>query len=144
MPLLKDAGWRIVENSNPQPIPILGTIRLTVTKLTVVENASPAVIQLQRSDGDDGAVSVLVNTVNGSAVAGDDYTRVQKRRIQWADGESAIRTVNISLNNDAITEAGGENSGVATLSLRRSSGAVSVFVTCADVSAPPVSIINAL
>lgn len=104
--LLKDVGWRLAGDSVPTPVP--GTIGLRAANVSVVENASPATIELERTGGSDGAVSVIVNTANGTAVAGSDYTRIANRRIQWADGESGVRTVDVTINNDGLTEASGE------------------------------------
>lgn len=108
--LLKDVGWRIVEDSTPPPPPpplVAGTIGLRVANVSVVENAGPAVIQLERTGGRDGAVSVLIRSAGVSATFNSDYTAINQR-VNWGDGETGIRTVNVTVVDDGIAEGNGE------------------------------------
>ncbi len=117
--LLKDVGWEIVESPAPNP----GTIGLNAANVSVVENAGPAAIQLARTGGTDGAVSVLISTANGTATAGSDYTAINSQLVSWADGETGVRTVNVSIVDDGIDEGAGET---LTLTLSSVTGGASL------------------
>ena len=56
-----------------------------------------------RTGGSSGAVGVTFSTSNGSATAGSDYTAVNQT-VSFADGDTASKTVNIPIINDATIE----------------------------------------
>ena len=73
-----------------------GQVNFTQSSLTVNEN-NTATLVINRTNGTDGEVSVNVRTVNGSAVAGTDFTAVDQI-VNFGDGQSTA-SVTITLNN---------------------------------------------
>lgn len=52
----------------------------------------------------DTAVSVVVNTANGSATAGSDYTAISNQTVNFSAGGSATATVAVSVAGDTVLE----------------------------------------
>ncbi len=81
----------------------------TPGKLTFVDNISvnegdgTATLSVSRIDGTVGEVSVTFTTVNGSAVAGSDFTAAGDT-LTWADGDAADKEVVIDITDDEISE----------------------------------------
>ena len=61
-------------------------------------------VAIERFGGDSGAASVEYDTANGTATAGVDYTAIVAEVVNWADGESGIQYVEITIDP---TGAGG-------------------------------------
>ena len=59
---------------------------------------------ITRSDSTLGAASVQVDTADGSAFSGSDYTAIAGQTVDLPDG-AASATVNVTVNADAIDEA---------------------------------------
>lgn len=110
------AGRIIVEQTAPPPPPPPappppppppsnepGVLRFTSANYNRVESIGSASIQVQRSGGDDGAVSVTYGTSNGTAVAGQDYDTAAGS-LSWADGESGNQAFTVSIINDVESE----------------------------------------
>jgi len=54
-------------------------------------------------------VSVRVNSIDDTATGGGvDYDSVINRTVSWASGQTGIRSFTIDINNDGISEPGGE------------------------------------
>jgi hypothetical protein len=49
-------------------------------------------------------VGVVLNTFDGGAAAGTDYTPVKNLRVEWADGDAADRTVKLHFIDDNFYE----------------------------------------
>jgi hypothetical protein len=81
-----------------------GTIQLAVSAASVGETAGTLTVTATRTGGSSGAVSVTVNTANGTAVAPGDYGAVIGAILSWADGDTAPKTLNISIVADGTTE----------------------------------------
>ncbi len=92
--LLKDVGWNIA-----------GNISFVSQNPSVRENEGLATISVQRSGGSDGAVSVTASTSDGSANSGVDYTSATSTLLNWADGEAGIKTFDIAISDDEISES---------------------------------------
>lgn len=84
-----------------------GTAVLSDAAYSVDETEGGIVITVQRLAGDDGAASVSYRTVDGTAVAGQDYTQTTGT-IQWPDGDDDNRTFLIPILDDGIFERGEE------------------------------------
>ena len=84
----------------------------------VTENTGTATITVKRGGSSNGAVSVDYTTVDGSAVAGSDYTS-NSGTLSWADGDTAAKTFTIIITDDAIKES----AEYLTLQLSNVSGA---------------------
>ncbi|HEX6084351.1 MAG TPA: DUF3500 domain-containing protein [Thermoanaerobaculia bacterium] len=90
-----------------------GTITFAETSYTVAESAGVATIQIQRSGGTTGAVSVAYAVAGGTATAGSDLESVSGV-LTWADGESGSKSFQIPIFDDELVE--GEETVVFTLS----------------------------
>jgi hypothetical protein len=81
-----------------------GTIQLTFSAASIGEAAGTVTITATRTGGSDGAVSVTVNTANGTAVAPGDYASVIGALLTWADGDTAPKSLNVTIVNDTLDE----------------------------------------
>ena len=81
-----------------------GTIQLTFSAASVAEAAGTVTVTATRTGGSEGAVSVTVNTANGTAMAPADYTALVAAMLSWADGDTAPKSINITIVNDLIDE----------------------------------------
>jgi hypothetical protein len=82
---------------------------ISVSNTTVVEGSggtSNAVFTLSLPDSPTQPASVNVATVNGTALAGSDYTALPATTVTWAAGDPADKTVSVPINPDTIGEAG--------------------------------------
>jgi hypothetical protein len=79
----------------------------------VLENAGTATIEVTRTDGSDGAVSVAYATTGGSASSGTDYQTVSGV-LTWNDGDAASRTFTVPIVNNA--QLGDSKTVILTLS----------------------------
>jgi hypothetical protein len=61
------------------------------------------VIAIERSNGEDGAVTIDFSTANGTATAGSDYQPVSGT-LSWANGDGGTRIVQIPLFADELAE----------------------------------------
>jgi hypothetical protein len=78
----------------------VGTVALTEADYLVGQGAGAATVTVTRADGDVGATSVSYATVNGTAVAGTNFTATSGT-LQWASGDSAAKSFNIPISNAA-------------------------------------------
>jgi plastocyanin len=80
-----------------------GVLRFSAALYTAGEAAGSAAITVQRTGGDDGAVSVGYSAAAGSAAAGQDFTAVSGT-LSWADGDDSPKTFNVPILNDTAVE----------------------------------------
>jgi uncharacterized delta-60 repeat protein len=92
-----DATVNIADDDDP------GDISMSLSTVSVSENAVTLGITATRSTGSSGAVSVNYATANGTATAGSDYTAASGT-FTWANGELGPKTVQITILDDAIEE----------------------------------------
>ena len=88
----------------PEPEPSPGIVQFVSETATVDESAGTVSVSVARTGGTGGAVSVRYETVDGSAIAGDDFDPISGR-LQWADGEDDVRTLRIAIDVDELVEA---------------------------------------
>jgi hypothetical protein len=81
-----------------------GSLQFSAAAYSVNEGAGTATINVTRTGGSSGAVSVQYATSNGTAIFGSDYTATSGT-LSWASGDAASKTFNITITNDAINEA---------------------------------------
>jgi plastocyanin len=81
-----------------------GSLQLSAANYNAGESAGSVTITVQRSGGDDGAVTVQYATANGTATAGQDYT-ASSGTLSWADSNDSPKTFNVSLLGDSADEA---------------------------------------
>lgn len=80
-----------------------GRVQFSVPSLSVSEAAGTATVTITRTNGSDGAVTVRVESRDGTAVAGADYTAVNTT-VTFADGDSTPKTVAVTIANDTVVE----------------------------------------
>ncbi|RYE75618.1 MAG: hypothetical protein EOO74_09770, partial [Myxococcales bacterium] len=79
-------------------------LAFTSSTTTAVESDGMLTLTLRRSGSDIGAVSVDVSLIDGTATSPADYTAATTT-ISWANGDTADKTVSISLVNDTAVES---------------------------------------
>jgi len=79
------------------PAPV-GTLQLSASSYAVDQNSGAVTVTLDRAGGSSGAVSVAYATVNGTAIAGTDFTTTDGS-LSWADGDTSSKTVSIPISN---------------------------------------------
>ncbi|MFK7997479.1 MAG: Calx-beta domain-containing protein, partial [Granulosicoccus sp.] len=87
----------------PEPAPEPGTVQFVSDTATVDESAGTISVSVARTGGSDGAVSVSYESIEGSAVAGDDFEPISGQ-LQWADGEDDVRILTIAISVDDLVE----------------------------------------
>ena len=93
---------KIVRISNSAPPPNPGALQFTSSNYSAQENAGFATIQVTRTGGSDGAVSVNYATSNGSAIGGQDYAPASGT-LTFANGETS-KSFTISITDDTLDE----------------------------------------
>jgi uncharacterized delta-60 repeat protein len=82
-----------------------GRLSLQNETFTALENAGTALITVVRSGGNLGEVAVDVIATNGTAMAGVDFV-ASTNRLVWSDGDTAPKTIGITLFNDDLVNPG--------------------------------------
>ena len=96
----------VVQNSSPYgniQVPmtvnvvdsVVGELGFSNAQIELTEEQT-AQISVTRIDGQDGAISVDYTTVNGSAIAGTDYTETSGT-LNWADNESGSQVIEVPI-----------------------------------------------
>ncbi len=80
-----------------------GTVNLSTDAATLDENAGQVSVTLARTCGFSGPVSVDVTTVDGTALAGQDY-EASSQTVTFADGETE-KTIALTITDDADDES---------------------------------------
>jgi len=88
-----------------------GEFKFDDDSFQVVEEAGVAVILVERSSGEDGAVTVQYETSDVTALAGSDYTSTSGT-LSWSNGDDSDRVFQIPILDDDDAE------GSETLQLR--------------------------
>jgi hypothetical protein len=63
----------------------------------------PLTVSIQRSAGSDGAASVRIVTVGGSATSGADFAALWEV-VSWADGDASTRSATVQVHSDSSVE----------------------------------------
>lgn len=79
-----------------------GVISFALDNFTANEGES-ATITINRSGGAKGSVSVVFNTIDGSAIGGQDYTSTSKT-VTFADGDTSPKIVTVPTLDDTTAE----------------------------------------
>ena len=80
-----------------------GALAFSASAVSVDENAGSLTVIVQRSGGQAGAVSIHYATVDGSALAGADYTAVAGD-LSWSAGDNADKSFTIPIVWDSLAE----------------------------------------
>ena len=83
--------------------PGFSDLRLETNAYTVAEGAGSVQVRVVRENGADGPASVEYDTIDETAVAGQDY-QARSGTLSWADGASGVRTISIPIINDGVPE----------------------------------------
>jgi len=75
-----------------------GTVQFKQNNLTVSETSGQAVMKVSRVGGSDGTLSVNFTTVDGTALAGTNYTAVSGT-LTWLSGDTTDKVIAIPLTN---------------------------------------------
>jgi hypothetical protein len=84
--------------------PGAGDIQFTDATYTVGEGGVTASITVKRVGGSNGSVSTTFSTSNNSATAPADYVAVNSFPITYVEGETANKTVTVTINEDTVYE----------------------------------------
>lgn len=112
----------------------LGTSRMTVTlndaaepgvvsfdsSTANVSEAGSVTLNITRANGSDGAVSVNVSTLSGSAVAGTDFTAID-RVVNFAEGQTSA-----SVTINALNRSGTQGARTFTVQISGATGGVEI------------------
>ena len=122
-----DSGITSNMNTQHQNTPLVGTIAtytftvggtpppnavlaIAQASYSVGEGASQVQVQVNRSGGSTGAVSVAWTTANGTALAGSDFGTASSSTqpsgtLDWAAGDTAAKTITVPILNDTTNES---------------------------------------
>jgi hypothetical protein len=78
-----------------------GALQFTSSAVSTPEAGGPITLNVTRSGGSSGAVSVTYGTANGTALAGTNYVATSGN-FNWADGDTSTKSFNVSILNDGI------------------------------------------
>jgi len=81
-----------------------GTLAFTAATASVPEAGGSVSLSVARSGGSTGAASVQYASFNSSAVAGSDFAATSGT-LNWANGDSATKTIRIPIYNDTLADA---------------------------------------
>lgn len=80
-----------------------GELNFAVDSASIAENGSTLAISVERSGTVNAAASVTVKSTDGTAEAPADYNAVSNV-LSWAAGDLDPKTVNLTINDDALVE----------------------------------------
>src|SRR6185295_11127190 len=80
-----------------------GVLKFDEVSFEVAETAGVAVVRVERSQGESGAVSVSYATSDGTATAGSDYTPVSGT-LSWGSGDESTKTFTVPIASDGVAE----------------------------------------
>lgn len=80
-----------------------GSLRFTRSTHRVTEDDGAVTLTVERIDGVEGAVTASYTTVNGTAIAGQDYTG-SSGTVSFGDGEGGSQSFDVPIRDDALSE----------------------------------------
>lgn len=90
-------GTATVSIAGDAALPV-GNLSLSASSNSVAQNVGSVTVTVDRTGGSHGAISVTYGEVNGSAVAGTDFTATSGQ-LSWADGDAAPKSFSIPVSN---------------------------------------------
>lgn len=96
----------VMANTAVASVALTGQAQFSALSYSAGEAVSTATITVDRVGGAQGAASVQVAVVAGGTATGGgtDFTYSAAQTVNWADGDSASKTVSIGITQDAIDE----------------------------------------
>jgi hypothetical protein len=81
-----------------------GSVQFTSTSFNVGEGQPQATVRVSRTGGAQGTATVDVDTANGTATAGQDYTAVGGT-LNWASGDATDKSFQVPILDDIASES---------------------------------------
>jgi predicted GH43/DUF377 family glycosyl hydrolase len=91
------------DSDDAQGVPSSGILQFSTAGITVSEYVGTVTVQVNRTGGSLGAVSVNYATTGGTATAGTDYTATNGT-LNWADGNTTPQTFPITITDDLLAD----------------------------------------
>ena len=126
------ANVEIVENDGP------GVIRFDASNVRIKEDEGTVEVQVNRVGGKAGSVVVEWETVDGTAIAGSDFT-YGSDTLTWTDNDNSPKTITIGITADGASDGVGNYLEQFQVNLKNARGAYllpaksSTTVTISDV-----------
>jgi len=86
-------------------LPEEGIIDFTVSEASTREGDTTLTLMVQRLFGNSGPVGVEVSSVEGTALEGTDFTALSSVSLNWPDGDSSSKSIQVQITDDAEAEA---------------------------------------
>ena len=115
-----------------------GVVQFTVTAVAVNEADLTLTLTVTRTGGTDGAISVNYAATPGTAVTPGDYT-LAGGTLNWADGDGASKTFNITIVNDLVAEPAETFTVALSTPVGTTIGANALVTVTINASAGPAS-----
>ena len=97
-----DPNGNTSEFSAADSTPARGSVHFSMSSINVIEDIGALTVTVQRTGGSTGDLTVEYATVDGTTIAGQDYT-ASSGTLTFTTGETS-KTIQISIANDAATE----------------------------------------
>jgi hypothetical protein len=87
-----------------------GSVQFSSPDYSIGEAGGTVTLTITRTGGSNGAISATFSTISGiatggaSCTAGIDYVSITGGSVNWADGDTAAKTFNVTICNDALFE----------------------------------------
>jgi hypothetical protein len=94
----------IVDDDPAPPPPSAGQVAFAAATSSALESAGTVTLNVTRSGGSAGAVTVAYATMAGTATSGTDFTAASGT-LSWADGQAGSRSIVVAVNNDTTDES---------------------------------------
>src|SRR6185369_9059427 len=98
-----DPNGNTSEFSAADPTTTQGSVQFTVSSIQVIEDIGTLTLTVQRAGGAVGDLSVDYLTVDGTAIAGQDYTAASGT-LNFSASETS-KTIQIPILDDSTTES---------------------------------------
>jgi hypothetical protein len=115
-----------------------GTLQHANTSVSLPKTSGNASLTVTRTNGSTGPVSVNFTTVNGTAIAGTDYT-ASNGTLSWPDGDTSARTIVVHLLNNPAANSSRDFSVDLSNAVNGNLGAQSSATVTLTTTAPPPS-----
>ena len=124
-------GFSTVTIIDSTPLPERGTIQFADNDFTIDEDDGQLSLEIERVNGSDGPVSVELVTIEGTAIANEDFVPIASPQlVQFADGQSGTINVLLQILDDSIAEP----AETLTASLSNGLGGVTLGLTTATIT----------
>ncbi|HYO12647.1 MAG TPA: Calx-beta domain-containing protein [Thermoanaerobaculia bacterium] len=108
-----------------------GKLELSPATYTISEGAATLTVTVARVGGSEGAATVKIGTVAGTAKKGNDFVP-RNATLKWKDGEQSPKSFQVKLKNDKVKEQEESFTIRLTKATRASMGTSSATVTIQD------------